>query len=79
LSQEGYYQLPVKLLKKGWQEVKYVALYVKNGVADVHGISIYGKSSNIAFVQDRQNNELAKFEVDLFFASKKCRELQRKI
>ena len=56
--------IPIEVLKKGWQEAKYIALYVKNGVADIHGISIYGKIFNIAFVKDHQNNELAKFEVD---------------
>lgn len=40
------------------------ALYVKNEVADVHGISIYGKISDITFVRVRQNEESAKFEVD---------------
>ena len=61
--QEGYYQIPVSLLKKGWQEAKYVALYVKNGIADVHGVSMYGKISNVTF-DFVINEEYVKFQVD---------------
>ena len=61
--QEGYYQIPVSLLKKGWQEAKYVALYVKNGIADVHGVSVYGKISNVTF-DFVMNEEYVKFQVD---------------
>ncbi len=40
--QEGYYQIPVDILKKGWQEAGYVALYVKSGVAEDNGVLEYG-------------------------------------
>lgn len=41
--QGSFYSIPVAPLKKGWQEVKYVALYLKNGVASVNGVTVYGK------------------------------------
>jgi hypothetical protein len=61
--QEGYYQIPVPLLKKGWQEAKYVALYVKNGIADVHSVSVYRKIVGVTFEQ-LKNKEYVKFQVD---------------
>ncbi|WP_394234145.1 DUF2357 domain-containing protein [Niallia oryzisoli] len=60
---KGYYQIPVHLLKKGWQEAKYVALYAKNGVANVHGVSEYGEISNISFIK-ADDVEKVSFHVD---------------
>ncbi|MEH7885136.1 restriction endonuclease-like protein [Bacillus sp. JJ1609] len=45
--QDGYYQIPVVNLRKGWQEAKYVALYVKNGINENHGVTFYGKIQEV--------------------------------
>lgn len=58
---DGYYRIPVEVLKKGWQEAKYVALYVKSGIAEVHGVSLHGRITNIEF-----GKEMAKFKVDVW-------------
>jgi len=60
---EGYYQMPVSVLKKNWQEAKYVALYVKNGVAKEHGVSEYGKITDITIVAIN-HEEQVRFHVD---------------
>jgi len=44
---EGYYQIPVENLRKGWQVAKYVALYVKNGINEYHGVTVYGKIQEV--------------------------------
>jgi len=45
---EGYYSIPVNKLKKGWQDAKYVALYVKSGIEQqVNGIKFYGKIEEV--------------------------------
>lgn len=44
---EGYYQIPVENLRKGWQEAKYVALYVKNGINETLGVTFYGKIQEV--------------------------------
>jgi uncharacterized protein len=45
---EGYYSIPVSKLKKGWQEAKYVALYVKSGIEEQeNGIKYYGKIEEV--------------------------------
>ncbi|MBO8157853.1 MAG: DUF2357 domain-containing protein [Bacillaceae bacterium] len=45
------YTLPVKVLKKGWQEAKYVALYIPKAVSEQsnlpNGITYYGKIIDI--------------------------------
>ena len=40
-------------LKKGWQEAKYVALYLKKGIGKVHGIKEYGHIAEISLIQDK--------------------------
>ncbi|WP_066050902.1 restriction endonuclease-like protein [Robertmurraya korlensis] len=45
---EGYYSMPANKLKKGWQEAKYVALYVKSGIEQQeNGIKYYGKIEKV--------------------------------
>lgn len=45
---EGYYSIPVSKLKKGWQEAKYVALYVKSGIEQQeNGIKYFGKIEEV--------------------------------
>ncbi|MBA9026484.1 restriction endonuclease-like protein [Peribacillus huizhouensis] len=65
--QKGYYQIPINLLKKGWQDAKYIGLYVKNGIADVNGVNMYGTITDINFVQGHingKNEEYVKFQVN---------------
>ena len=44
---EKIYSRPVAKLKKGWQKADYVALYVKHGITDIHGVYWYGKIDEI--------------------------------
>ncbi|MFC5360464.1 restriction endonuclease-like protein [Peribacillus frigoritolerans] len=49
--QQGYYQIPVNSLKKGWQEAKYVALYMTSGLGE-NGVREYGEIKRIATEED---------------------------
>ncbi|WP_413299669.1 restriction endonuclease-like protein [Bacillus sp. 1P10SD] len=44
---KSHYIIPIEKLKKGWQDAKYVALYVKSGIGEENGISIYGKIHSV--------------------------------
>lgn len=48
----GEYFLSNRQLKKGWQEAKYVALYVKEGVARENGVAAYGKIEHVDVTRD---------------------------
>ncbi|MBH9966123.1 DUF2357 domain-containing protein [[Bacillus] enclensis] len=61
--QEGYYEIPVSLLKKGWQEAEYVALFVKKGVGDLNGVKVYGRVDQIIHV-GKDDGQYARFNVD---------------
>lgn len=58
--QHRFYHIPVKRLKKGWQEAKYIALYPKKGAAPVNGVTCYGKIVDVQFVQRSEIKELPK-------------------
>lgn len=45
-------------LRKGWQEAKHIALYVKNGVGSINGVVVYGE-----IIQIYTKNETVCFEV----------------
>lgn len=45
--QQGYYQIPINSLKKGWQEAKYVALYTTSELGE-NGVREYGEIKRIA-------------------------------
>ena len=45
--QNRYYEIPKQQLRKGWQEAKYIALYVKAGIGLENGISVYGRIEDI--------------------------------
>lgn len=64
-KQRGLYQLPSKQLKKGWQEAKYIALYLKSGVTTYNGVSEYGKIKNIQVVKNGDEEEI-RFEVEFW-------------
>lgn len=55
-----FYHIPVKRLKKGWQEAKYIALYPKQGAAPVNGVTCFGKIADVKFVKRYEINELPK-------------------
>lgn len=57
--QEGYYEISHSSLKKGWQEAKYIALYVKSGVLEENGVIVYGKIKDLKWI-----NEKVQFEVE---------------
>jgi uncharacterized protein len=47
-TKEGYFSIPVSKLKKGWQEAKYVALYVKSGIEhQENGIKYFGEIEEV--------------------------------
>ena len=48
--QGGYYGR-LSSFEKGWQEAKFVGLYCKNGVADVHGVQEYGEITDVTFLK----------------------------
>ncbi len=48
--QNGYFQLPVYQLKKGWQEAKYIALYTTMDVGVQNGIADYSEVDRISTV-----------------------------
>lgn len=58
--QHHFYHIPVKRLKKGWQEATYIALYPKKGAAPVNGVTCYGKIVDVKFVKRFEINELPK-------------------
>ncbi|NHM30662.1 restriction endonuclease-like protein [Neobacillus terrae] len=64
-KQRGFYQLSSKLLKKGWQEAKYLALYLKSGVTSYNGVSEYGKIKNVEVVKNGDEEEI-RFEVEFW-------------
>ncbi|MGE7767268.1 DUF2357 domain-containing protein [Peribacillus sp. NPDC096540] len=49
--QQGYYQIPINSLKKGWQEAKYVALYTTSELGE-NGVREYGEIIRIATEED---------------------------
>ncbi len=57
--QEGFYEIGHASLKKGWQEAKYIALYVKKGVLEENGVIVYGKIKELKWI-----NEKVQFEVE---------------
>ncbi|MGG3738440.1 hypothetical protein [Aeribacillus pallidus] len=58
--QHRFYHIPVKRLKKGWQEATYIALYPKKGASPVNGVTCYGKIMDVKFVKRFEINELPK-------------------
>ncbi|WHY78387.1 DUF2357 domain-containing protein [Neobacillus sp. WH10] len=65
----GYFQVPVKNLKKGWQEAKYIALYTTVYVHSQNGVADYGRIERITTKGDyvlfrihgwKRTNELIK-------------------
>jgi len=54
-SREGYYAIKASSLKKGWQEAKYVALYVRKDVTGYNGVYEYGE---IDRVEDNANGNM---------------------
>jgi uncharacterized protein len=64
-NKEGYYQIPVKLLRKGWQEAEYVALYLKNNLDTQNGVHLYGKIKDVRPYKDGYD-EYIRFYVNLW-------------
>lgn len=58
--QHCFYHIPVKRLKKEWQEAKYIALCPKKRAAPVNGVTCYGKIVDVKFVKRFEINELPK-------------------
>ncbi len=49
--QQGYYQIPVNSLKKGWHEAKYIALYTTLELGE-NGVREYGEIKRISTEED---------------------------
>ncbi|WP_342748188.1 nuclease domain-containing protein [Virgibacillus ndiopensis] len=59
---EKYYTIPVERVKRGWQEAKYIALYVKKGIANENGVLVYGRITDV--ILNKANDDvLFKIEV----------------
>jgi predicted component of viral defense system (DUF524 family) len=56
--QHCFYHIPVRRLKKGWQEAKYIALYPKQGAGPRNGVICYGKVSDMKIVKRYDIKEL---------------------
>ncbi|MBO9128570.1 restriction endonuclease-like protein [Bacillus sp. 165] len=62
---EGFYHIPVSQLKLGWQEAKYVALYVpKKWYGENGGIQYVARIKNIQVKKRNQIYELPSNEID---------------
>lgn len=59
----GCYRIPVNKLKAGWQETKYIALYLKNGVIEHNGVICYGRVKDIK-LEKLETSEYMQFEVN---------------
>ncbi|MBS4193213.1 restriction endonuclease-like protein [Bacillus sp. FJAT-49705] len=57
--QEGCFVILGNCLRKGWQEAKHIALYVKNGVGSINGVVVYGE-----IIQIHTEKETVRFEVN---------------
>ncbi|MGY3716240.1 DUF2357 domain-containing protein [Sutcliffiella cohnii] len=57
----GSFTIKISQLKAGWQEVKYIALYVTKPVGKENGILHYGKISSVDI-----NGDVVKFTVDVW-------------
>ncbi|AGX02771.1 hypothetical protein B14911_16875 [Bacillus sp. NRRL B-14911] len=62
-KQTGSYRIPVNKLRAGWQETKYIALYVKSGVLEHNGVICYGRVKDIKPVRSGLE-EYMQFEVE---------------
>ncbi|MEK5104933.1 restriction endonuclease-like protein [Cytobacillus sp. FSL M8-0252] len=62
-KQTGSYRIPITKLKSGWQETKYIALYVKKGVLEQNGVICYGRAKEIR-PEKVGSEEYMQFEVD---------------
>lgn len=65
-KQTGCYRIPVNKLKAGWQETKYIALYVKNGVIEHNGVICYGRVKDIR-PEKLGSDEYMQFEVEHWY------------
>lgn len=61
MKQRCFY-IPAEKLKKGWQDAKYVALYVKSGVSENQGVLVYGKIQEVKPSWD-SNSDVIRFDV----------------
>lgn len=61
--QTGFYRILVNKLRAGWQETKYIALYLKNGVLEHNGVICYGRVKDIRPVKTG-SEEYMQFEVE---------------
>ncbi|WP_306010434.1 restriction endonuclease-like protein [Bacillus sp. MMSF_3328] len=61
--QTSCYRIPVDKLRAGWQETKYIALYVKSGVLEHNGVICYGRVKDIKPLRS-ELEEYMQFEVE---------------
>jgi uncharacterized protein len=62
------YKIPVNDLKKGWQEAKHIALYVKKEIADQmpsveNGISFYGEIKEVHIGKSNSMDDIVRFNM----------------
>ncbi|WP_210366657.1 restriction endonuclease-like protein [Bacillus sp. REN3] len=59
------YRIPAENLRKGWQEAKYVALYVPGGQTEKNGIRFYGKIHEVQPVM-AEGREYIQFRIHVW-------------
>jgi uncharacterized protein len=64
--QQKAYKITLKDLKKGWQEAKFIALYLSSKVSSDNGVKYYGKIDDIKFRFMENNEQVVTFIVDVW-------------
>ncbi|KHE67593.1 restriction endonuclease-like protein [Halobacillus sp. BBL2006] len=76
-----FYHIPLNRLAKGWQEAKYIALYITQNdsvqVGEPNGITYYGEITNVEIVKRHEINEVPSNSKELYvkFSVKEWRSL----
>ncbi|REJ07738.1 restriction endonuclease-like protein [Halobacillus trueperi] len=67
--QHRFYHIPLKQLKKGWQEAKHIALYITQKAAEngsSNGITYYGEITNVDIVKRFELKEVPSRSQELY-------------
>jgi uncharacterized protein len=65
---ERYFALPINQLRKGWQEAKYIALYIPKGISnEYNGVYYYSKIEEIQIISGSEVHNF-KFEKETEYA-----------
>ncbi|MDM5317194.1 restriction endonuclease-like protein [Fictibacillus sp. b24] len=65
------FKIALKDLKKGWQEAKYIALYLSSKVSSNNGVEYFGRIDDIRFSMISSNEQVVTFTVIAWESLKK--------